>query len=349
MTVAGALTNALRTADAGPLVWELFGGGQPTVMSPFGAAAGAIVATIAPFAVPVAVVLVRASSGIVVGFDLADRRRIVVKVHRCHAGDRLVGVLRAQQALRTAGLPVAEPLVHTPIPVGTGWAVVETWIEAGETLDVRPAPLRRAVASAMHDVVRTLHADTFADLRPRWTGPYPPPHSPIFDFAATASGAEWIDECNAASLAAKTRLTAGGVGRMVVGHGDLRPENILITDAPEPWVSSIFDLDSLVADAEPWVVGGVARAFSTNWSTADPMIPTIDEILGFISDYESARAAPFAADERALAHAGVQNGLSYSARCEHALFPDGSAAPWGPGWRGLLHLWVRQREGSAAG
>ena len=249
MVIAAALTNALRTADAGPLVRELFGGGQPAVTAPFGAAAGAIVATVAPFGVPVAVVLVRASSGIVVGFDLADGRRIVVKVHRGHGGDRLGGVLRAQLALRKAALPVAEPLVLAPIPIGTGWAVVETWIDAGETLDVRQAPLRRAVANAMHDVVRTLDADTFADLRLRWTGTYPPPHSPIFDFAATASGAEWIDDHNVASIAVKTRLTAGGVGRLIVGHSDLRPENILITPGAEPRVSAIYDLDSLVADA----------------------------------------------------------------------------------------------------
>ncbi len=349
MTVADALTNALLAADAGPLVRELFGGGHPTGAAPFGAAAEAIVAAVFPFGLPVAVVMVRASSGIVVGFDLADGRRIVVKVHRRHAGDRLTGVLRAQRVLRTADLPVAEPLLHEPIPVGTGWAVVETWLDDGATLDVRPPLLRRAVAAALHDIVQSLDVDAFADLRPEWTGPYPPPHSPIFDFAATASGAEWIDEHNTATVNAKAQLTANGVGRPVVAHGDLRPENILITPAPSPRVSAIYDLDSLVADAEPWVVGGVARAFSTNWSMADPMIPAVDEILGFISDYEAARAARFTGDERALAHAGVQHALAYSARCEHALFPDGSAAPWGRGWRDLLRHWARQSDGSAVG
>ncbi len=341
MTVAAALTNALMAAHAGPLVRELFDLGRPNDRSPFEAAAEAIVATARPFGVPVAVVLVRASSGVVVGFDLSDGRRIVVKVHRRHANDRLIGVLRAQRVLRTAGLPVAEPLVLAPVAVGIGSAVVATWLEVGATLDVRALELRRVVAVAMHDIVRALDADTFADLRPRWTGPYPPPHSPIFDFAATASGAEWIDEHNTASLAAKAGLTAEGVGRLVVAHCDLRPENILVTQTPTPRVTSIYDLDSLITDAEPWVVGGVARAFSTNWSLADPMIPMVDEILGFIGDYEEARAVPFTADERALAHAGVLHALAYSARCEHALFPDGSAAPWSPGWRELLRLWAQ--------
>lgn len=342
MTIEGSLVNALLEADAGPLVRELFGGDPSAAVAPFWTAAEAIVDTVSPFGVPLTVVLVRASSGIVVGFDLSDGRRIVVKVHRSHAGDRLPAVLRAQRSLRTAGVPVAEPLALAPIPVGTGWAVVETWLESGATLDVRPPALRRAVAVALHDMVRALDADTLSDLRPGWTGPYPPPHSPIFNFEATAAGAEWIDECNAASFAAKTRSTAGGVGRLVVGHSDLRPENILITAAPDPWVSTIYDLDSLEADAEPWLVGGVARAFSTNWSLADPMIPTIDEIRGFIDDYEVARTARFSPDERVLAHAGVLHALAYSARCEHALFPDGSAAPWGPGWRALLRLWMRQ-------
>ncbi len=340
MTVVGALSKALDAAHAGPLLQELFGGGQPNVLAPLDAAAEAIVATASAFGVPTAVVLVRASSGVVVGFDLADGRRIVVKVHRQHGGDRLISVLRAQRRLHAAGLPVAAPLLNAPIPAGTGSAIVEMWLEAGDTLDVRPPALRRAVAVAMHDIVRELDTDAFTELRPRWAGPYPPPHSPIFDFVATTAGAEWIDELNARSLAAKAGLTARGVGRVVVAHSDLRPENILVSPAPEPRVSSIYDLDSLIADSEPWVVGGVARAFSTNWSTADPMIPTVDEILGFIGDYEAARASPFTADEHDLAQAGVQHALAYSARCEHALFPDGSLAPWGPGWRDLLRRWT---------
>ncbi len=342
MTLTGALATALQAASAGPLVAELFGDGQPRARAPFETAAATIVAAASPFGGLVAVALVRAGSGIVVGFDLTDGRRVVLKVHRGHSGDRLTGVLRAQRVLRTAGLPVADPRTLAPIPVGAGWAVVETWLEVGATLDVRPPPLRRAVAVALHDVVRALDADAFADLRPRWTGPYPPPHSPTFDFTATASGAEWIDEHNTASLAAKVRLVGSGVGRLVVAHSDLRPENILVTEAPTPRVTSIYDLDSLIAEAEPWVVGGVARAFSTNWSLVDPMIPVIDEVLGFIGDYEAARTVPFSADERSLAHAGVQNALAYSARCEHALFPDGSAAPWGPGWRDLLRLWAEE-------
>ena len=350
MTVVGALTNALLAASAGPLVQELFGHDQSAVGAPldraaappFDVAAGAMVDAISPFGTPIAVALVRASAGIVVGFDLADGRRIVVKLHRAHSGDRLPAVLRAQHELRTAGLPVAEPLVLAPIPVGMGWAAVETWLASGATLDVRPPALRRAVAIALHEILQALDADAFADLRPGWTGPYPPPHSPIFDFAATAAGAEWIDECNAASLAVKARAMVSGVGRLVVAHSDLRPENILVTVAPTPRVSTVYDLDSLVTDSEAWVVGGVARAFSTNWSLPDPMIPTIEEILGFISDYEATRIAPFTPDERSLAHSGVQHALAYSARCEHALFPDGSVAPWGPGWRHLLHRWAQQ-------
>ena len=246
-------------------------------------------------------------------------------------------------AARAAGLPVAEPLADAPIPLGTGWAVVETWHDSGASLDVRPPGRRRAVAVALRRIVEALDPRDFLDLRPGWAGPYPPPHSTIFDFAATGAGAEWIDEYNAAALAAKVGLAERSVGQLVVGHGDLRPENILVTRGSKPLVSAMYDLDSLVTDAEPWVVGGVARAFSTNWSLADPMLPEIDEIRAFISDYQAARGSPFTLDERELAHRGVQHALAYSARCEHALFPDESPAPWGSGWRDLLRLWVDQR------
>lgn len=153
MTVAGALSKALDAAHAGPLVRELFGGGRPNVLAQFDAAAEAIVETASSCGVPTAVVLVRASSGVVVGFDLADGGRVVVKVHRQHVGDRLNSVLRAQRRLHAAGLPVAEPLLDEPIPAGTGSAIVEMWLEAGDTLDVRRPALRRAVAVAMHDIV----------------------------------------------------------------------------------------------------------------------------------------------------------------------------------------------------
>lgn len=166
------------------------------------------------------------------------------------------------------------------------------------------------------------------------------PHSAIFDFEATANGAEWIDALADEALTTRRIALDRSIGHNVVMHTDLRPENVLLTEVDgDPFVSTIYDLDSLACDVEPWLVGGVARAFSTNWSQPDPMLPTVAEIRMFVADYEGARGDAFTADEWRLGAAGVTYALAYSARCEHALYPNGADARWGPGWRQLLRDW----------
>ena len=41
--------------------------------------------------------------------------------------------------------------------------------------------------------------------QPDGSGLYPEPHSPIFDFVATAAGSVWIDEYARAALAVRDR------------------------------------------------------------------------------------------------------------------------------------------------
>lgn len=289
--------------------------------------------------------LVRAGSGLVVGLRGAERR-VVVKVHRPHLSRHVAAATRAHGALHAAGLPVPASLLAVPVPLGRGVATVDEWRSEGATIDVRPAGRRRAIAVACVEISEALRPDLFGDLSPTFTGRYRPPHSAIFDFEATTAGAAWIDAAADEALEYKRQARANEVGQLTVLHTDLRPENVLlrVTTGAEAVATTIFDLDSLELDAEPWLVGGVARAFSTNWSETDPMLPTVDEINAFIVDYESARRCPFTADERQLASSGVTYALAYSARCEHALFPDGSDAPWGPGWRHLLRLWCRSQE-----
>ncbi len=337
------LALRLSEAQGDSLLADLFGTADART------AADAVMNLVSEFAVPSGIALVRLSSGLVVGFDgsgsggsgALQPQRVVVKVHRGHLVPRLQAVLRAQAALGSAGLPVATALCDAPVPVGSGAALVESWRAVGDVVDVRPADRRQALARCSFAISEALGPNDFADLRPAWPGRYPPPHSPLFDFEATATGAEWIDELADSALAAASELTATGAGRLVVAHADLRPENVrLDLSGTEPRVSTVYDLDSLVTEYEAWAIGGVARAFSTNWSLSDPMMPTVTEIGAFVADYELARGCPFTSDETRLAVCGTVHSLAYSARCEHALFPDGSPAPWGPGWRSLLRRYV---------
>jgi hypothetical protein len=62
--------------------------------------------------------------------------------------------------------------------------------------------------------------------------------------------------------------------------------------------------------------------------TSEPggdLFPAIDEITGFVTDYEQAAAKRFTTDERRQIGASAVWLLAYTARCEHALSAAGIA------------------------
>jgi hypothetical protein len=136
----------------------------------------------------------------------------------------------------------------------------------------------------------------------------------LFDFEATARGAEWIDALARDALG----VLSHSVGKIVVGHGDWSAHNLRMQDDQ---VCAVFDWDSLASDQETNIVGGAAAHFPFDDVRTD-WVPTPDDVRGFVSDYETARAQPFSAEERRAIGAAVQYGLAYTARCEHAIDPD---------------------------
>jgi hypothetical protein len=87
---------------------------------------------------------------------------------------------------------------------------------------------------------------------------WPKPHSKLFDFAATSSGAEWIDE-----VAALARAQMAPAGRRVIGYADWRQEHVRFI-GNEPVVA--FDWDSLCCELEPALLGAAAHGFCADWS-----------------------------------------------------------------------------------
>ena len=147
---------------------------------------------------------------------------------------------------------------------------------------------------------------------------WPKPHSPLFDFEATAAGAEWIDEA-----AARAReVIARGVGRFVVGHHDIRVEHVRF-DADSPTrVVALYDLDSLCRERETLLLGLAAMMFTADWHEQRKQAPTIEHMRAFVSAYETARGAPFADAERAEVAAGLTYAVAYVVRCGHAIAAD---------------------------
>ena len=79
-------------------------------------------------------------------------------------------------------------------------------------------------------------------------------------------------------------------------------------------VSAAYDWDSLLAEAEPVLVGEVAGAY-TEGSSAGADAPTPHEVVAFLADYEANRHAPFSKSDQAAATAAATWVLAYNARC----------------------------------
>jgi aminoglycoside phosphotransferase (APT) family kinase protein len=155
-------------------------------------------------------------------------------------------------------------------------------------------------------------------LRAPDTQLYPEPHSPLFDFDATAVGAEWIDELASRSAA----LRAVDTSSPVVAHTDWSARNVRFD---EHRLLAVYDWDSLALVPESAAVGQAAMTWSV---TADPggtEFPTIDSVLAYFDDYEQDRAEPLTSEQRRAARASAVWVLAYTARCEHSLDVRGIA------------------------
>src|SRR5262245_1860639 len=141
------------------------------------------------------------SVGCVVGLELADGRSVVVKVQPgTRDGRYLAACLDVRRALFSAGFPTPRP-IGGPIGLGPAWATVEELDDRGTPADAHEPAIRRELASALRRLVELAKPFT---ANPAFRGAwftsvpsgqtFPRPHSPRFDFAATAAGAEWIDE-----------------------------------------------------------------------------------------------------------------------------------------------------------
>jgi len=260
----------------------------------------------------------RSSVGVVAGLHLADGSEAVVKVHRWNVTvERLAAIQRVQSHLARRSLPAPRPLV-APSPLAGGIATAEELI-GGQPVDGHDRAVRRSIAEGLWAFVAA--ADGLAGavdiggplmLRPPGAALWHEPHDLRFDFDATATGAEWIDEL---ASVAQHRLDALD-GPVVVGHFDWRVQNLAFSgDA----IAAIYDWDSVYAASEPVIVGGSAAQFTCDWTRQDEdTLPSVEEMRSFVRDYELAKGRPFSPGEREIIDAANLFQCAYGARCQHA-------------------------------
>jgi Phosphotransferase enzyme family len=263
----------------------------------------------------------QSSIGSVTGLELADGRRVVIKAHQPERTRALLAeIVRIQSHLAERGV-FATQVLAGPLPLGRGRAIVERYVDIGVTADAHRPEIRRALARGLATIVATcapLVASTSLEpglLASSHAALWPTPHSKLFDFGATAHGAEWIDE-----LATRARERMAPAGVPVIGHGDWRQEHVrFVGDRPV----AAFDWDSLCCQLEPALLGSVVHGFCADWSRTDHVqAPTLAEARAFVADYESARGPSFSAAERHLCAACFAYACAYTARCGHALGED---------------------------
>jgi len=250
----------------------------------------------------------------------------VIKAHQPERSrEFLAEVVRVQSYLAERGL-FATKVLAGPLPIGRGQAIVETYAEIGSKADAHRPEIRGALAAALHAIVQAceplveMTALAPGLLASAGDALWPTPHSKLFDFAASAKGAEWIDD-----IAERARARMSPVGRRVIGHSDWRAEHVRFL-ADRAIVA--FDWDSLRCEREPALIGAAAHAFCADWSQGDHrQAPSLDEARAFVRDYERARVEMFSSEERRLCGAGLAYASAYTARCGHATGVDERETP----------------------
>lgn len=271
--------------------------------------------------------------GVVLGVLTHDGRHVVVRVHPRGTNVAFRRTVQEVQLLLAAhGFPAPRPLLD-PQPFGVGTATVESALVQLPPADTRDRMTRRALADGLAAFVRlSAPLAIRAELAGRGPLRAPAPGSvfaPPFasstadasmraiDYAATASGAEWIEELGAR---ARLLLAAAPESIPVVGHFEWRDENV---PAAGGRIAAIYAWNSIGTATEAVVVGSAAHQFTI--SAAPPgspppiRVPTLTEVQEFMTDYEAARGTPFTTAERVTARTAYVFCTAYGARCEHAL------------------------------
>lgn len=258
------------------------------------------------------------SVGALFGLELADGRRVALKVHQAHVTPRDVDAVQSVQGHLTAsGLPCPRPVLG-PTPFLGRVASAEQWLAEGEPAENVDPARRRAMARLLArqiELCRDLPAGSVLDWPADDDRLWGTPHNALFDFGATAAGAERIDEV------ARAALRLHRAGPRVLAHQDWSVKHFRWRgDRP----TAIYDWDSLFTDHESIAVGAAAVTHTMALRPLRPWRPEPEDAIAFLDEYERARPLGPAARRAAEAHAVYS--VAYAARCEHALAARGAPA-----------------------
>ena len=272
----------------------------------------------------------------VLGVELSDRRRVVVKIRP--AAQRVAGCVAVQQHVHRMRFPCPEPLTDAR-PYADGVATAEELVSGGAHLphSVQAAQLSARLLAALVRIAPSPASIPSLDPTPPWVGwnhvelgTWPRPDDSDIDLNQVA-GPPLVEEIG---RRVRQRLQADHAP-LVVGHLDWESHKIL-------WVGqhpvAVCDWDSAATLPEGAIAGAAAAVFPSS-SDGRVVAATLSETACFLEAYLSARGAPWTGDEAEIAWAAGLWVLAYNAKKE--------AHGGGRGYLGHLEAEGRSRQSLA--
>lgn len=241
------------------------------------------------------------SAGMLFGLRLRNGSSVAVKALRPRPGLREGRVV--QQALWERGFPCPRPLLG-PVRLGTGYAVVDEWVDA-EQRDLHESRRRRTAAELLAQLVALAPRLEGLPRALERTGLFPEPHHPRFDFSRPDG--VWIDE-----IAARVSRLPADSAELVAGHSDWGARHLGWIDER---IAVVYDWpDSVALDTEETIVGQASVVFPATWDLpVEPKAATAEESEAFVAEYEAAVGRQL---DRGRVAAAQTYLLAYCARCE---------------------------------
>jgi hypothetical protein len=268
----------------------------------------------------------RGSTGCVVGLRLASGADVVLKAYQERWPEAFLRAVQSvQDHVSGGGLPCARPLrPPVALPGRRNLAVVESWLPDPGMRPNRSEAARRVSAAGLATQIalcRDLVGEQGLTSHPLDTPEgdlYGEPHSPLFDFAGTAQGAEWIDDLAHRAVAVRR----ADDGPAVVAHTDWSARNIRFDDRK---ILATYDWDSVTVVKESTALGQAAVTWCVTAEPGGSEFPALAEIVAFMRDYELAAGRPLTDTQWRAAGAAATYLLAYTSRCEHSLDVVGRA------------------------
>ncbi len=280
------------------------------------------------------IILLESSIGVVFGFLLADKSKIILKVY---AEKISLSYLEQLNDIQTIFYQEKFPAPKVLSPIFSfdhTHAGFYEFIE-GKKENAHQASIRDELAHYLAKFVEIVDRYKFSPLLnffqlAQQNRLWPIPHNVLFDLKNTSRGAGWI----AKKARAAKKLLQTSNQEKILAHTDWGIKNAIFKNGK---LAGIFDWDSLGAMSELEMVGRAAAQFTADWDLGYKVTPSPEEGRAFVSAYEKYRGEVFSQQELHLVSAAADYLIATIARFEHA----GNNPTQGPYQELLRECWQK--------